>query len=81
MSERTEVLSALEDIFDDVFMDADVSFSDSLSSDDIEEWDSLAQIRLLTTIEKHFSIQFEIEQIDQLKSVSSLVDAILAKMA
>ena len=79
MSDRQAVLSALEDIFDDVFMDTEVEFSETLSSEDIEEWDSLAQIRLLTTIEKHFAIQFDIEQIDELKSVSALTDAILVK--
>lgn len=76
---NTEILTELEDIFDDIFMDADIDFSESLSSDDIEEWDSLAQIRLLTTVEQRFGVKFDVEQIDELKSVQALVTAIKEK--
>lgn len=79
MQNTTDILARLDEIFEDTFIDGDYEFSVELSSDDVEEWDSLAQIRLLTAIEKEFGIKFDIAQIEDLKSVRALSEAIAQK--
>ena len=56
MSEQ-EILSAVQDIFRDNFDDDSLEINRSTCADDIEDWDSLEQINLLTAIEKKFNIK------------------------
>ena len=51
MSEQ-EILNAVQDIFRDNFDDDTLEITRATCADDIEDWDSLEQINLLTAIEK-----------------------------
>jgi len=77
----TEALSCLEQIFDDTFTHSDFDFTHSLTQDDVEEWDSLNQIRLLMAIEMEFDIKFELEEMEHLIGVESLLDSIGRKIS
>ena len=58
MSEQ-EILNAVQDIFRDNFDDDTLEITRSTCADDIEDWDSLEQINLLTAIEKKFNNQVQ----------------------
>ena len=45
-------------------------------ADDIEDWDSLEQINLLTAIEKKFNIKFKLSDVRGLKDVGDLLDLV-----
>lgn len=45
-------------------------------ADDIEDWDSLEQINLLTAIEKKFNIKFKLADVRNLKNVGDLLDLV-----
>lgn len=77
---KSEIFTQLELIFLDTFTDGDCVISIDTERDDIEEWDSLSHIRLLTAIETSFDIQFDLEEIGDISSVASLVDIIHAKL-
>jgi acyl carrier protein len=78
---RASVFSDLNEIFVDVLdLDA-VSLTDMTTAEDIAEWDSLSHIRLIVSIERHYRIKFSNGEIEALKNVGHLVDAILAKTA
>ena len=46
-----QILKDLEEIFRDNFDDDELELTRETTADDIEDWDSLEQINLLTTIE------------------------------
>jgi acyl carrier protein len=73
------ILASLGEIFLDTFSEGSYQFSIETHSEDIEEWDSLNQIRLLTAIEAEFDISFDIEEIEHLTGVRAMVDAIVRK--
>ena len=56
-------------IFHDVFEDDSIVLSDETNADDIEDWDSLAQINLVSNIEKEFSVKFALGELEDLKKV------------
>ena len=62
MSEQ-EILNAVQDIFRDNFDDDTLEITRSTCADDIEDWDSLEQINLLTAIEKKFNIKFKLADV------------------
>ena len=72
MSEQ-EILNAVQDIFRDNFDDDTLEITRSTCADDIEDWDSLEQINLLTAIEKKFNIKFKLADVRGLKDVGDLL--------
>ena len=52
-----EILNSLEEIFKDIFDDEELKLERETSADDIDDWDSLAQINLIVAIEKEFNVK------------------------
>ena len=49
------------------------------NQDNIKGWDSLATIKLITELEKEFSIQFDIMEIVEVTSIEKVVDILKNK--
>lgn len=81
MKTTEEVLSEVNEIFIDVLDDRDLAVDRSTTAQDIDEWDSLNHILLVTAIEKHFKIRFTTEEIEKYKNVGEMCDGIQEKMA
>ena len=75
-----EILAAVQDIFRDNFDDDSLVITRATNANDIEDWDSLEQINLLTAIEKRFHIKFKLADVRGLKDVGDLLD-LVARMA
>ena len=75
--DRKEVFDKLNKIFCEVFDLSDVQLNDETTSNDIEEWDSLAQIQLVSLIEKEFHSKFKARDIISWQNVGEMVDTIL----
>ena len=71
----------LEIIFRDVFDDEDIQINVDTTANDIDGWDSLAQIRLILQIEKLFSLHFDASEIDKLENVGQMIELISQKQA
>ena len=75
MSEQ-EIYERLNEVFRNVFDDDDIEVEAGTTADDIEDWDSLEQINLLTAIEKKFNIKFKLADVRNLKNVGDLLDLV-----
>lgn len=71
-----EIFDAVQDIFRDNFDDDTLVITRETNSDDIEDWDSLEQINLLTAMEKKFGLKFKLEDVRGLENVGDLLDLI-----
>lgn len=74
-----EILNAVQDIFRDNFDDDTLEITRSTCADDIEDWDSLEQINLLTAMEKKFGLKFKLEDVRGLENVGDLL-ALIERM-
>mgnify|MGYP000989739472 CR=1 FL=1 len=77
---REEIFIGVRDIFRDIFDEDDLVIQDATTSDDIEDWDSLNHINLVSAIEKEFSIRFALGELSTLKDVGAMVDLIVEKL-
>ena len=59
-----------------VFQDPLLELAYETTSDDVPDWDSMNHITLVVAIEAYFDIQFSQVEIEELKSVGELVQAI-----
>ena len=75
-----EVFNGVQDIFRDIFDEDDMIIEDSTNSDDIEDWDSLNHINLVSAIEKEFKIKFALGELTTLKDVGAMVDLMVEKL-
>lgn len=66
-------------IFHDVFDDESIVVTPELTADDVDEWDSLAHIRLVLAIEKKFGLKFSAAEVGRLKNVGEFVALIQSK--
>ena len=70
------ILESIQEIFRDNFDDDTLVITRDTCADDIEDWDSLEQINLLTAIEKKFQIKFKLADVRGLKDVGDLLDLV-----
>ena len=77
---RDEVFSGVQDIFRDIFDVDDLVVSDTTNSDEIEDWDSLNHINLVSAIEKEFKIRFALGELMALKDVGAMIDLMIEKL-
>ena len=77
---RTEIYEKLTAIFRDAFDDESIAINDRTTAADIEDWDSLTHIVLLSTVEDEFGIRFDMKAVQGLKDVGAMVDLIAEQM-
>lgn len=74
------IMEQLQEIFRDVFVDDAIVLQGTTTSSDIEDWDSLAHIQLISEIENHFGIQFTLQEAVAASNVSEFVQIIESKL-
>lgn len=74
--DRTVIFEKLTDVFRDVFDDETLVIGDATTAEDIETWDSLSHITLLSAVEEKFGIKFDMKAVHGLKNVGEMVDLI-----
>lgn len=78
---REEAYKQLNEVFHDVFDDEDITVTDSTTSADVEDWDSLEYINLIVAVEKNFGIKFGMGEVNKFQNVGEMMDSILSKVA
>ena len=77
---KDELFAQVQDIFRDVFDDDKLVLTRETDADDIEDWDSLMQIRLVVAMEKTFQVKFDIMEVQSLQNVGEMADLIERKL-
>ena len=71
-----DIFTTLQNIFRDVFDLPTLAISENTTADEIDDWDSVAQVNLVLTIENEFSIRLSIEEATETHSVRGFMQAI-----
>jgi len=62
------------------FDDDEIELFDEMTSDDVEDWDSLSHDNLILKIEKEFGVKFTADEITKTKNVGQFIDIINEKI-
>lgn len=65
--------------FQDVFGDPGIVISDTMTADDLEQWDSLTHIDLIVALERKFRIKFTTGEVNRMRNVGDLIALIQSK--
>lgn len=78
--ERNDVMVKITPIFREVFGDNSLELRDDMTAADVEKWDSLTHMIMITKVEEVFGIRFKLKELNKLKNVGSLCDLIVEKL-
>ena len=78
MSEQ-EIYDRLNEVFRDVFDDDEITVNEDTTADDIEHWDSLEHINLISAVEDEFGIRFKMGEVSSMKNVGEMVEIIKSR--
>lgn len=76
-----EIRKQVEDVFREIFEDADLCLNDQMTAEDIDGWDSLKHIDIIIALEKRLKVKFATAEISRLKEDGSNVGNLLELVA
>jgi len=74
---REEIFKKINIIFAEVFDDDSIVIGEETSAKDIEDWDSLTHITLISAVEEEFGIKFAMKDVLGMKNVGEMVNIIM----
>tara|TARA_B100000780_G_C20936877_1_gene373574 strand:- start:64 stop:303 length:240 start_codon:yes stop_codon:yes gene_type:complete len=74
------IFERVKSILVDILRCNEIDINENSSADEIDQWDSLAHIRLVLEIERQFNIKFSLGELQNLKNMSGLVNLVETKL-
>jgi len=78
--EREEIVQKLTPVFRNIFNDQTLQITDELKAADVENWDSLSHMLLITEVENTFSIKFKLKELNKMVNVGAMITIINSKL-
>ena len=77
--ELKQLYSRLNRVFHDVFDDDTIHITPRTTANDIEDWDSLEHITLISAVERAFKMKFKMSEISSMKNVGEMASIIQSR--
>jgi len=78
--DKIEILNIVKEICSDIFNIENLDIDSNTNSTEIDQWDSLNHLNLMSSIEEEFNIKFDFEEIGSLKNIGDIVKIISQKL-
>ena len=78
---KKNALKTIEGVFRRQFLDDRLTVSETTSPTDIEEWDSLAHVNLLASVENEFGIRFTADDLASIATVGTMLRVLSKRRA
>ena len=78
--DQREVFDRLNRVFRDVFDDETIRVTPNTTADDIDDWDSLEHITLISAVEREFRMKFKMGEISSMKNVGEMARIVTERM-
>ena len=73
------IYARLNKVFRDVFDDDSITVNPKTTANDIEDWDNLEHITLISAVEKEFKMKFKMGEISSMKNVGEMASIVAAR--
>jgi len=78
--ENSEIKSEVKNALNIVLGHDNFEMVDELTAKDVDGWDSLSHMMIITKIEEQFDIKFKLRDLNKLKNMGSLINVIQSKL-
>ena len=76
-----DLMPEIQELFRDVFDDDKIVIKRDSNASNVEEWDSLAHVNLVTAVEQKYKIKFALGELQAMKNVGEMNDLIVRKLS
>ena len=76
---KIEITEKLTAIFREVFNDNAIILRDEMTANDVENWDSLTHMIMISKVEEEFGIKFRLKELNKLKQVGDIISILEEK--
>ena len=77
---KKEIIEKLTLIFRDTFGHPTLDLRDDMTADDVENWDSLTHMLLITNVENQLGLKFKLKDLNKMKQVGDMISLIESKL-
>jgi acyl carrier protein len=77
--ERNEMSQKMTEVLTSVLKHNNFEIRDDLVAADVEGWDSLTHMDIISAIEEKFEVKFKLRDLNKLKNMGSLFELIISK--
>jgi acyl carrier protein len=78
--DNKEVLEVIKTIIENVLGMTNLVIADETTANDVDGWNSLTNMQIISELEKHFGIKFKLREIIKTKNVGDLCSIINKKL-
>jgi acyl carrier protein len=71
----------LTQIFRTVFNEPTLNITPETTANDVDAWDSLSHLNMISAVEKEYGIKFKLKDLVKLKNVGDLIHTIEVKLS
>jgi acyl carrier protein len=73
-------MERLNRVFVETFDDESIKIYDTMTANDLDEWDSVSHISLVLAVEKEFGIRLNAAEIGNLENVGAMIALLVKKL-
>ena len=77
---KDDILDSVSIIIREVLDLPDLDITEQTSAKDVDEWDSMTHIQLISTIEDRYKVRFALGELQSLKNVGDMIQLIQKKI-
>jgi len=77
---RQELLATIRNILADVLDNESLQLTEATTAEDVSDWDSINQVKLLIGLENELKFRFSAHEVGGLKNVGALIDLVDRKL-
>ena len=78
--EHSQITIKLTSVFRKVFNEEKLEINKELTANDIDRWDSLTHMILISEIEDAFDIKFKLKELNKMRNVGDMIEIIQSKL-
>lgn len=76
---KNEITEKLTAIFREVFNDDAIILRDEMTAAEVENWDSLTHMIMISKVEEEFGVKFRLKELNKLKEVGDIISLLEEK--
>ena len=78
--EKNEIIGKIREVLIAVLKHEKFEMKEDLTAPEVEGWDSLSHMMIITEIEAKFNIKFKLKELNKLKNLGSLIELVGSKL-
>lgn len=78
--DRNQLMAEIKKILIGVLNHENFEMNEALTATDVDGWDSLTHMMIISEVEKKFSIAFKLKELNKMRNMGDMLDLVASKL-